>query len=141
VETVLVVAGIVIVALALLAVAVWLLWRRATREERQLIKRITRLRLASKVRLAGRLAMDRRIPLAVRAIPPLLVLYLAMPIDVIPDFIPVLGQLDDAVVVLVGVALLLRFAPRAVIEEQVAALQAADGAARVVRAGQGADER
>lgn len=140
-ETVLVVAGIVIVALALLAVAVWLLWRRATREERQLIKRITRLRLASKVRLAGRLAMDRRIPLAVRAIPPLLVLYLAMPIDVIPDFIPVLGQLDDAVVVLVGVALLLRFAPRAVIEEQVAALQAADGAARVVRAGQGADER
>ena len=136
-----VVVAAVVAVVVLVAIGTWLWWRRATREERQLIKRITRLRLASKVRLAGRLAMDRRIPLAVRAIPPLLVLYLAMPIDVIPDFIPVLGQLDDAVVVLVGVALLLRFAPRAVIEEQVAALQAADGAARVVRAGQGADER
>lgn len=139
-ETILVVAGIAIVALALLAVAVWLLWRRATADERRLIKRITRLRLGSKLRLAGRLATDTRIPVAVRAIPPLLVLYLAMPIDVIPDFIPLLGQLDDAVVLLVGVALLLRLAPRAVIEEQVAGLQAADDAARVVRAGQGADE-
>ncbi len=125
----------------LLSLATWVLWRRATPEERRVIKRITRLRFVSKVRLAGRLAMDSRIPLFVRAIPPLLVLYLAMPVDIVPDFIPVLGQLDDAVVVLVGVALLLRFAPRAAIEEQVAALEAADGAARVARASQGADRR
>lgn len=123
----------------LLALAVWVLWRRATGEQRRLIKRITRLRLGSKLGLAGRLATDPRIPLFVRAIPPVLVLYLAMPIDVIPDFIPVLGQLDDAVVVLVGVTLLLRFAPRGVIEEQVAALEAADEAARLARVARGDD--
>ncbi|MBI5289289.1 MAG: DUF1232 domain-containing protein [Chloroflexi bacterium] len=125
-----VVVAAVLAALLLLAVGLWLLWRRATREERRLIKRITRLRFASKLRLARRLATDRRIPLALRAIPPLLVLYLAMPIDIIPDFIPVLGQLDDALIILVGVALLLRFAPRSAIEGHLAGLEAADGAAR-----------
>ena len=39
------------------------------------------------------------------------------PIDLIPDFIPVLGYLDDLVIVPVGIALLLKMIPREVLEE------------------------
>ena len=53
--------------------------------------------------LAGRLARDRRVPRARRALLWVLLAYLANPIDLVPDFLPVAGQLDDAV--LLGVAL------------------------------------
>ncbi|MDO8612474.1 MAG: DUF1232 domain-containing protein [Dehalococcoidia bacterium] len=83
-----------------------------------------RLPLRDKLRLALALMREPRIPLLVRAVPPALVLYLAMPLDVIPDFIPVIGHLDDALVLLLGIAVLLRFTPRAVLEEHVARLEA-----------------
>lgn len=106
--------------LVLLCAAGFFLWRSVDVTDRQLIKRILRLRLKSKFRLAVDLARDPRIPLRVRLIPPALILYLAMPIDLIPDFIPVLGQLDDMIVVFVGVRLLLRFAPRDIVEAHLA---------------------
>ena len=108
---------------ALLCAAGLLLWRTVDATDRQLIKRILRLRLKSQFRLAVALARDPRIPLRVRLIPPGLILYLAMPIDLIPDFIPVIGQLDDMIVVFVGVRLLLRFAPREVVEDHIARLE------------------
>lgn len=43
-----------------------------------------------------------------------------MPIDIIPDFIPVLGQLDDVLVVVLALGLFIRMTPRKVIEEQIA---------------------
>lgn len=43
--------------------------------------------------------------------------YLALPFDVIPDWIPVLGQVDDVVVLTVGVRTLLRQVPEPVIRE------------------------
>lgn len=50
-------------------------------------------------RLIPRLARDPSLPRAVRIRLWLLLAYLAMPIDLIPDFIPVLGYADDAIVV------------------------------------------
>ncbi len=64
-----------------------------------MVKQIFRLTLRSKVRLAKELLSDRRVPWYAKAIIPVLVLYLAMPLDIIPDFIPVLGQLDDLLVI------------------------------------------
>src|SRR5581483_6867514 len=93
-----------IVALALACAAAWLAWRRASGEERALVKRIARLPLRGKLALALDLARDGRIPVALRGVPVLTVLYLAMPLDIVPDFIPVLGQLDDVLVVVVAVA-------------------------------------
>jgi uncharacterized membrane protein YkvA (DUF1232 family) len=53
--------------------------------------------------LIGRLARNRRIPRARRAVLFLVLGYLALPIDLVPDFLPGIGQLDDAVVL--GLAL------------------------------------
>jgi uncharacterized membrane protein YkvA (DUF1232 family) len=51
------------------------------------------------LRLLRRLAADRTLPRGVRIRVGLLLAYLAIPIDPIPDFIPVLGYADDAIVV------------------------------------------
>ena len=99
-------------------------WRRADPSSRALVQRLARLPLRSKFSLAAAVARDRRIPIAVRAVPPLLVLYLALPIDIVPDFIPVLGQLDDVLLAAAGLGVLLRFTPRAVLEEQIERLSA-----------------
>ena len=50
------------------------------------------------LRLLKRLAADRTLPRGVRLRLVLLLGYLAMPIDLVPDFIPVLGYADDVVV-------------------------------------------
>jgi uncharacterized membrane protein YkvA (DUF1232 family) len=51
------------------------------------------------LRLLRRLAADRSLPRGVRVRLGLLMAYLAVPIDLIPDFIPVLGYADDAIIV------------------------------------------
>jgi len=51
------------------------------------------------VRLVRRLAADRDLPRGVRIRVGLLLAYLASPIDLVPDFVPVLGYVDDAIVV------------------------------------------
>ncbi|MET0713350.1 MAG: DUF1232 domain-containing protein [Mycetocola sp.] len=67
------------------------------------------LRLAPDVvRLLKRLAGDRAVPVGVRICLGVLLVYLISPVDLIPDFVPVLGYADDALVV----AIALRFATR-----------------------------
>jgi uncharacterized membrane protein YkvA (DUF1232 family) len=61
------------------------------------------------VRLLRRLAVDDSLPRGVRVRLWLLLGYLALPVDLVPDFVPVLGYADDAVVV----ALVLRSVARA----------------------------
>jgi len=51
------------------------------------------------LRLLKRLAGDRTLPSGVRIRLALLLAYLALPIDLVPDFIPVLGYADDTVIV------------------------------------------
>jgi uncharacterized membrane protein YkvA (DUF1232 family) len=49
--------------------------------------------------LIRRLAADQTLPRGVRVWLALLLAYLALPIDLVPDFIPVLGYADDAIIV------------------------------------------
>ncbi|WP_336216294.1 YkvA family protein [Nonomuraea sp. LPB2021202275-12-8] len=51
------------------------------------------------LRLVRRLAADPALPRGVRVRLALLLGYLAFPIDLVPDFIPVLGYADDAIIV------------------------------------------
>jgi len=56
-------------------------------------------------------------PWYARGIAIAVVAYAFSPIDLIPDFIPILGYLDDLVIVPIGVALAIRMIPRGVIAE------------------------
>ncbi|MEU8079614.1 YkvA family protein [Catellatospora citrea] len=51
------------------------------------------------LRLLRRLAADRTLPRGVRVRLALLMVYLAIPFDLIPDFLPVIGYADDAIIV------------------------------------------
>jgi uncharacterized membrane protein YkvA (DUF1232 family) len=67
--------------------------------------------------LFHRLLKDSRMPRRYRAVIVALLGYLALPFDVVPDFIPVAGQLDDAVVVALALRAILRGAGVEMIEE------------------------
>lgn len=60
---------------------------------------------------------DPRIPWYAKAIIVLTVVYALSPIDLIPDFIPYLGYLDDLVIIPAGIALAIHFMPKNVWEE------------------------
>ena len=62
-------------------------------------------------------ARDPRTPLWVRFLAVFIVAYAISPIDFIPDFIPVLGYLDDLLIVPLGLMLIIRFTPDLVLED------------------------
>jgi uncharacterized membrane protein YkvA (DUF1232 family) len=87
------------VAVALvLAWAVLLLALVVVRPRGGLLREALRL-LPDVLRLVRRLAADKTLPRGVRIRLGLLLAYLALPIDLVPDFIPVLGYADDAIIV------------------------------------------
>ena len=108
-ERVLAVAAIALVVWIGLIVLLIALGRRAlARELATLVPNLSRL-------FAG-LMRDPRVPLRAKIVLGATALYLAMPIDLIPDFIPIAGSLDDAIVA----AFALRFVVRASAPEIVA---------------------
>jgi uncharacterized membrane protein YkvA (DUF1232 family) len=114
---------IVVIVLSLLAMAIvlYLLYRRF--RVHPVMRRIQDLSWENRFRLAGRLLNDEHIPLINRAILVLIVVYLAMPIDLIPDFIPVLGQIDDIIILGGGILLFTRLVERDRLESHIAELQ------------------
>jgi uncharacterized membrane protein YkvA (DUF1232 family) len=58
--------------------------------------------------LVSRLARDRRISRPRRVVLWLVLAYLAFPLDLVPDFLPGIGQLDDAVLLGLALRLLVR---------------------------------
>lgn len=79
-------------------------------------------------------ARDPRLPWPVRLLALAVAAYALSPIDLIPDFIPVLGYLDDLVLVPLGIALVVKLTPAPVLAD--ARVRAAATAARPVsRAG------
>ena len=56
-------------------------------------------------------AKDPRTPLSAKLISVAVVAYALSPIDLIPDFIPIIGYLDDLIIVLLGILLAIRLIP------------------------------
>jgi uncharacterized membrane protein YkvA (DUF1232 family) len=91
--------GILLIGLGLYVVAVAALIAAGRREDARALAGF----IPDCVVLVSRLARDRRISRMRRAVLWLVLGYLVLPIDLVPDFLPVAGQLDDAV--LLGLAL------------------------------------
>jgi len=68
---------------------------------------------------------DPRAPLHARAFGLFVAAYALSPIDLIPDFIPVLGLVDDALLVPLGIWLFLKMLPEGLFEEHRASARAA----------------
>ena len=81
---------------------------RISSRAKQLRSEIQALYLASK---------DPRTPWYAKAVAAFVIAYALSPIDLIPDFIPVLGYLDDLIIVPAGVALLIKMIPKEVLED------------------------
>lgn len=69
------------------------------------------------VKLLYRLLRDKRVPRQRRLAMTLVGAYVASPIDLVPDFIPVLGSIDDLLVLAFAVDYLLQASPPEVVEE------------------------
>jgi len=70
-------------------------------------------------------ARDPRVPWYAKALALAVAAYAASPIDLIPDFIPVLGYLDDLLIVPLGIAAVVRLIPPEVMAEHRARAAAA----------------
>ena len=62
-------------------------------------------------------ARDPRTPVTAKVLAGLVAAYAFSPIDLIPDVIPVLGLLDDLIIVPIGIWVALRLIPRPLLEE------------------------
>jgi len=60
---------------------------------------------------------DPRVPWPAKLVAALVVAYALSPIDLIPDFIPIVGYLDDLLLVPLGLALAIRLIPPSVLAE------------------------
>ena len=67
--------------------------------------------LVTRARLTVRLLREPAVPFWPKTLPILTVLYVVSPLDIIPDVLPVLGQLDDLGVILIALDAFIRFCP------------------------------
>ncbi|GIL37794.1 YkvA family protein [Roseiterribacter gracilis] len=77
------------------------------------------LRLVRHARLLKRALLDRESPLQARLLVIAMIAYVVSPIDLISDFIPIIGWIDDAAVVALGTWLVERWLPPAMLKEDV----------------------
>lgn len=70
-------------------------------------------------RLAWYLIRSPEVPLYLKLLPALAVIYVLLPTDFIPDVFPVIGQLDDITALLVGTKVFIELAPQDVVAQYI----------------------
>jgi uncharacterized membrane protein YkvA (DUF1232 family) len=73
--------------------------------------------LIEDLRLSWRLMQDERVPWITKVIPVAAVIYVISPIDLIPDFILGLGQLDDLAILLLALKTFISLSPQPVVDQ------------------------
>src|SRR4051794_33165885 len=79
-------------------------------------------RAPSYARLLLALAMDPRVPVARKALLGIAGAYIVAPIDIVPDFLPVIGAMDDVVVMVLAIDVFLEGLPKELVNEKLADL-------------------
>lgn len=78
-------------------------------------------------RLVFRLMGDREVPFYLKFVPFLGLLYVLMPVDLIPDFVLMVGQLDDITALIVGAKIFIELAPPHVVARHMQEIRIKDG--------------
>jgi len=82
--------------------------------------------LASRAPTYGRLLVellrDPRVPLGSKAVIAAAAAYIASPIDLVPDFVPIIGRIDDAAVLVLAFDFFLESVPRSLVVEKMSQL-------------------
>ncbi len=78
--------------------------------------------IVRQARLIWRLMLDSRVPTWTKLILPASLVYVVSPIDLIPDVIPVLGQLDDLAIIILGAKMFIDLCPPPIVQEHLQAL-------------------
>ena len=84
---------------------------------RVLLARELALLVPNLVRMFGGLLRDPRVPLRAKIVVGIASLWLASPIDLIPDFVPIAGQLDHAIIAALASRFILRTTDGAVVRQ------------------------
>ncbi len=78
-------------------------------------------------RLVFRLIRDPEVPIYLKVVPFVGLLYVIMPIDLITDFAPVIGQLDDITALIVGAKVFIELAPPQIVARHLQEIRQQDG--------------
>ena len=76
-------------------------------------------RIIRYLRLVWRLTWDKRVPMVLRALVPLAIVYVLSPVDLIRDRVPVIGRFDDLIVLALAVFFLIKLSPQHVVDEHL----------------------
>jgi uncharacterized membrane protein YkvA (DUF1232 family) len=112
------------ILLRILAVPVLIiLLRQARGRTPRVVHDMEKLTWNQKLDLAWRLAKDHRMPVFIKPIVLIPAVYMASPIDILPDFIPIIGRLDDAFIFSTTYAIVSGFVPSHVLQEHFDAVK------------------
>lgn len=75
------------------------------------------------IRLVFYLIRDGEVPIYLKIVPFLGILYTLFPIDLVADFVPVLGQLDDLTILLIGAKVFIEMAPPQIVARYMAQMR------------------
>jgi len=79
--------------------------------------------LWQQIRLVFHLIKDREVPIYLKILPFAGILYALFPLDIITDVVPVLGQLDDLTILIIGAKVFIEMAPPQVVARHLAAMR------------------
>ncbi|HUS94739.1 MAG TPA: DUF1232 domain-containing protein [Patescibacteria group bacterium] len=89
------------------------------------------------IRLAWYLVKSPDVPLYLKVLPALAVIYVLIPTDLIPDVFPVIGQLDDLTALIVGAKVFIELAPQDVVNRRIRSMRSQTPANGDVGSGNG----